>query len=93
MRLPSGEAQRLVTIALRQGSFVDRFDAVRDRGRVSGEPARRREILTVLAYAPKWDAVALLCEALDDADPDVRARARTLVEGWTDAFHRSDGAR
>ena len=49
----------------------------------------RRVTLRLLMEAPRWDAVAFLLMALDDADADVRASALALLDEWARAFNQT----
>ena len=74
-----------------RGAVAD-FAEVGRRVRAVPDPRARRDLLQVWARAPKWEAVAVLLDAVADADGDVRARAAGHLARWVDAFNRSQTA-
>ena len=58
--------------------------------RVHGLDARvRQKVLSLFREAPKWEAAALLLEAVGDIDPEVRKKASRLLDSWLTDFNRS----
>jgi HEAT repeat protein len=69
-------------------SRVD-FAAVRARVRTLTDPRARRNALSLLREAAKWEAVVYLLEALDDPDAEVRQTASQLLDAWVRDFNRT----
>jgi HEAT repeat protein len=65
------------------------FETLWTRIRALVDAQLRCVTLKLLIEAPRWDAVAFLLMALDDADAHVRASALALVDEWARAFNQT----
>jgi HEAT repeat protein len=65
------------------------FEILSRRMRSLPNPRARRDLLRLFMRAPKWEAAALLLEALADPDDAVRSLASRLVDLWIENFNRS----
>jgi HEAT repeat protein len=65
------------------------FEGLSVRMRSIANPRTRTRLLKILASAPKWDAAALLLDALRDPDEVVRAAAAGWVDAWVGDFNHS----
>ena len=76
-----------VDILATNANRVD-FGVVRLVQRSLPDPLVRRSLLRLFTHAQKWEAAALLLEALTDPDDAVRIAASGLVDLWLGGFNR-----
>jgi hypothetical protein len=86
---PSPSVLRTCCKYLIANSRKANFNALHSQLKGIQNPESRRKLITVLAHAPKWDAVFFLLDALDDSAPEVRSMAKELLNSWNQSYNRS----